>query len=115
VIEALALKEGDEIEIRVSGDRGMRVEKSENRRRIVDRLDKCRGRRPADFKFDRLEARARERGAFGTPTSSSMRCRRTRTDPGTPSASCMPRGRSRPRAKSVIAEPAFMVSFALMP
>jgi antitoxin MazE len=59
VVEALELKEGDEVQIHVSGTREMQVDKDAARRRIVDRLDTYRGRLPADFKFDRLEANAR--------------------------------------------------------
>jgi antitoxin MazE len=59
VVETLALKEGDEIEIVVAGARTFGVKKSPGAREILARLRKYRGRLPADFTFDRLEANAR--------------------------------------------------------
>ena len=59
VVETLALKEGDDIEIVVAGARTFGVKKSPGRREILARLRKYRGRLPADFSFDRLEANAR--------------------------------------------------------
>lgn len=59
VVEALALKEGDEIEIQVAGKRVFEVEKRPGARELLARLRKFRGRLPADFKFDRLEANER--------------------------------------------------------
>jgi len=59
VVEALDLKPGDNIDIHVSGDRSFAVEKAPGARQLLARLRKYRGRLPADFKFDRLEANAR--------------------------------------------------------
>jgi antitoxin MazE len=59
VVEALNLKEGDDIEIHVVGTRRFQIKKSPGARELVTRLRKYRGRLPADFKFDRLEANAR--------------------------------------------------------
>ena len=59
VVEALGLKEGDEIEIDVAGSRLFEIKKSPGAREILARLRKYRGRLPADFKFDRVEANAR--------------------------------------------------------
>jgi antitoxin MazE len=59
VVEALTLKEGDEIEIHVAGDREFGVEKRLTGRQLLARLRKFRGRLPADFRFDRLEAHER--------------------------------------------------------
>lgn len=56
VVEALALEEGDEIEIQVVGARTFEVNKRPQGRQLLARLRKFRGRLPADFKFDRLEA-----------------------------------------------------------
>lgn len=56
VVDALGLKEGDDIEIHVAGTRTFEVHKSPGRRELLMRLRKYRGRLPADFKFDRLEA-----------------------------------------------------------
>lgn len=59
VVEALGLKEGDDIEIFVAGARVFEVGKSPSRRDLLARLRKYRGRLPADFKFDRFEANER--------------------------------------------------------
>lgn len=59
VVEALALKEGDEIEIQIAGKRAFEVEKRPGARELLARLRKYRGRLPVDFKFDRLEANER--------------------------------------------------------
>jgi antitoxin MazE len=59
VVEGLALKEGDEIEIHVIGTRAFEVKKRTGTRELLVRLRKYRGRLPADFKFDRLEAHER--------------------------------------------------------
>jgi antitoxin MazE len=56
VVEALALKEGDEIQIHVAGSRVLEVRKDPDARELLARLRKFRGRLPADFRFDRLEA-----------------------------------------------------------
>jgi antitoxin MazE len=60
VVEALGLKEGDDIEIDVAGARAFEVRKKPSGRELLARLRKYRGRLPADFKFDRLEAHARD-------------------------------------------------------
>ena len=59
VVEALTLKEGDEIEILVSGVRTFEVKRRPGASELLARLRKFRGRLPADFKFDRLEANER--------------------------------------------------------
>jgi antitoxin MazE len=59
VVEALTLKEGDEIEIEVVGARRFEVRKRPGAGELLARLRKFRGRLPADFKFDRLEANER--------------------------------------------------------
>ena len=59
VVEALELKEGDEIEIQVAGERSFEVRRRPSARELVARLKKFRGRLPADFKFDRLDANER--------------------------------------------------------
>jgi antitoxin MazE len=60
VVEALTLKEGDEIEIHVAGARSFEVMKRPAARELLARLRKFRGRLPADFKFDRMEANERD-------------------------------------------------------
>jgi len=56
VVEALKLKEGDDIEIQVVGERSFDVRRAASPRELLAHLRKYRGRMPADFKFDRLEA-----------------------------------------------------------
>ena len=59
VVEALDLKDGDDIEIEVVGARHLEVKRSEDSRQVLARLKKFRGRLPPDFRFDRLDANAR--------------------------------------------------------
>jgi antitoxin MazE len=59
VVDALGLKEGDDIAIHVVGARAFEIEKSPAPRDLLARLRKYRGRLPADFQFDRLEANER--------------------------------------------------------
>jgi antitoxin MazE len=59
VVETLNLKEGDDIEIHVAGERAFDIQRSASPRELLARLRKYRGRLPAGFKFDRLEAHER--------------------------------------------------------
>jgi antitoxin MazE len=62
VVEALDLKEGDQIEIRVAGKRGFEVSRDRSMERAIERLRKLRetGKPlPPGFRFDRDEANAR--------------------------------------------------------
>jgi len=59
VVEALDLKEGDEIEIHVAERRQFSIARKPGRDELLKRLRIFRGRLPADFKFDRDEANAR--------------------------------------------------------
>lgn len=59
VVEALDLKAGDDIHIHVSGDRSFAIEKAPGAQELLARLRKFRGRLPADFKFDRMQANER--------------------------------------------------------
>jgi antitoxin MazE len=59
VIEALGLREGDDVTLHVAGRKVLEVEKSPSVRELLIRLRKFRGRLPKDFKFDRLEANER--------------------------------------------------------
>jgi antitoxin MazE len=62
VVEVLDLKEGDDIDIRVEGARALAVRRGDVRdAEVLARLRAFRGRLPADFRFDRLEASERER------------------------------------------------------
>jgi antitoxin MazE len=59
VVEALGLKDGDEIEIQVLGARTLEVAKRPAPKDLLKRLQRLRGRLPAGFKFDRLAAHER--------------------------------------------------------
>jgi antitoxin MazE len=59
VVEALKLKEGDEIEITVAGARRFEIARDRSREEALARLRKYRHRLPAGFKFDRHKANAR--------------------------------------------------------
>jgi antitoxin MazE len=59
VVEALGLKEGDNIEIHAAGKRTFEIDKTPSARELLARLRRFRGRLPKDFKFDRLEASER--------------------------------------------------------
>lgn len=59
VVEALRLKEGDDVEIHVAGAREFGVPREPSREAFLNQLRAYRGRLPRDFKFDREEANAR--------------------------------------------------------
>lgn len=59
VVEALDLKEGEQIEIKVAGTREFAVRRDPARQRALDRLRRLRRPFPAGFVFDRAEANAR--------------------------------------------------------
>lgn len=60
LVEALDIKEGDDIEVDVAGKRRLDVMRKPDARALLARLRKYRGQIPADFKFDRLEANERD-------------------------------------------------------
>ena len=59
VVEALGLKEGDQIEIRIARGRVFEVGHDQSRQRALARLRKLRRPLPPGFVFDRVEANAR--------------------------------------------------------
>ena len=59
VVEALGLKEGDEIEIGVADERRFSVGRKPGPEEVLARLRGLRGRLPADFRFDRDDANER--------------------------------------------------------
>lgn len=59
VVEALELKEGDDIEIRVAGDRQFEVRRDRSRERAISRLRRLRRTLPPGFTFSREEANER--------------------------------------------------------
>lgn len=60
VVDVLALKEGDDIEIHVAGQRVFEIKKVASALEALAGLRKFRGTLPADFKFDRLLANERK-------------------------------------------------------
>ncbi|MGL1833940.1 AbrB/MazE/SpoVT family DNA-binding domain-containing protein [Rhodocyclaceae bacterium SMB388] len=61
VVQALELKEGEEIELHVVGDRTLEVARKALPQDLLARLRRFRGRLPADFRLDRLEAHEDDR------------------------------------------------------
>lgn len=59
VVEALGLKEGDDIEIRVAGERAFDVALDRSRERALERVRALRKPLPPGWRFDRDEANAR--------------------------------------------------------
>lgn len=59
VVEALELKEGDDIEIQVAGARAFKVRRDQSRQRALARLRKLSRPLPPGFVFDREEANER--------------------------------------------------------
>ena len=59
LVQALDLKEGEEIDLHLVGARSFEVVKKPSAQELLERLHQLRGRLPADFHFDRLEANER--------------------------------------------------------
>ena len=59
VVDALKLKEGDQIEIRIAGMREFEVSRDRSREEALARLRKLRRPLPPGFRFDRQEANER--------------------------------------------------------
>ncbi|MGA7915214.1 MAG: AbrB/MazE/SpoVT family DNA-binding domain-containing protein [Candidatus Acidiferrales bacterium] len=59
VVDALDLKEGDQIEIRIAGDRAFEVSRDQSKPQALARLRKLRRFLPPGFVFDREDANAR--------------------------------------------------------
>jgi antitoxin MazE len=59
VVEALRLKEGDQIELRIAGAREFTVRRDPARQRALARLRRLRRPLPSGFVFDRADANAR--------------------------------------------------------
>jgi len=56
LVNALHLKEGEEVELHLVGEREFEVSKKASATELLARLRQLRGRLPADFHFDRLDA-----------------------------------------------------------
>lgn len=59
VVEVLGLKEGDDIDIQVASARGFHIAKKPDDAAMLARLRQHRGKLPADFHFDRVDANTR--------------------------------------------------------
>lgn len=59
VVQALELRDGDDIEIRIAESRVFEVKKKPGQRELLQRLRKFRGKLPNDFRFDRDDANER--------------------------------------------------------
>jgi antitoxin MazE len=59
VVEALDLKEGDQISIHIAGQREFEVERDQSRQKAIEKLRKLRRPLPSGFSFDRESAHAR--------------------------------------------------------
>lgn len=59
VVDALGLKAGDEVEIRVANRRDLEIASEQDRKDLIRSLRAFRGRLPTDFVFDRQEANKR--------------------------------------------------------
>jgi antitoxin MazE len=62
VVEALGLREGDDVILHAAGRRILEIEKAPGAKELLARLKKFRGRLPKDFKFDRNMARSSTNG-----------------------------------------------------
>jgi antitoxin MazE len=59
VVRALGLKEGDEVEVHVVGDRAFGIDRDRSRERALARIRAFGKELPPDWKFDREAANAR--------------------------------------------------------
>ncbi|WP_298330508.1 AbrB/MazE/SpoVT family DNA-binding domain-containing protein [Asticcacaulis sp.] len=59
VVEALELKDGDEIEIHVQDARQFAIARKPDRDALIERVRGFAGRLPTDFKFDREDVNGR--------------------------------------------------------
>ncbi|MBZ5619241.1 MAG: AbrB/MazE/SpoVT family DNA-binding domain-containing protein [Acidobacteriia bacterium] len=59
VVQALDLKEGDQIEIRIAGRREFEIARDHSTEKAIERIRRLRRPLPPGFKFDRLEANER--------------------------------------------------------
>ncbi len=59
VVKALGLKEGDEIEIRIAGEREFQVARDRRAEEAIERIRRLRRPLPPGFRFDRMDANER--------------------------------------------------------
>ena len=60
LVEALDLKEGEDVELHAVGQRSFKIDRRPGTVALLARLRALRGRLPADFHFDRLDANMRD-------------------------------------------------------
>jgi antitoxin MazE len=76
LVETLALKAGDELEVVDATRERLAVAKDERRKQALERLASMRIALPADYRFDREEANARPATAYGFPRQEGRHARR---------------------------------------
>jgi antitoxin MazE len=59
VVKALDLREGDEVEIHVVGERAFAIDRGRSRERALERIGAFRKELPLEWKFDRDDGNAR--------------------------------------------------------
>lgn len=59
VVEALSVKEGNDIEVRISGDRTFIVDRGQSRMAALESIRRLRRPLPSGWSFDRQEANER--------------------------------------------------------
>jgi len=59
VVEALALKEGDDIEVRIAGDRTFTIDRDQKRIAALETIRRLRRPLPSGWSFDRDDANER--------------------------------------------------------
>jgi len=59
IVNALELREGEEVELHLAGERSFEIMKKPTTSALLERLHQLRGRLPADFHFDRTQANER--------------------------------------------------------
>ncbi len=59
VVETLNLKEGDEIDVRVAGERAFDIDRDRTREKALERIRSLRKTLPAGWVFDRDETNSR--------------------------------------------------------
>jgi antitoxin MazE len=59
VVEALDLKDGDQIEVRIAGDREFEISRDRTKEEALERLRRLRRPLPRGFIFDRAKAHER--------------------------------------------------------
>jgi len=67
VVQALDLKEGEDIELHVVSNRSLEVVRKPSSQELLTRLRRFRGRLPADFHFDRIDANERNTDSGSSP------------------------------------------------